>query len=128
MTINVRLQNPLPDSTLIDIMNTNMRFLLFYSETRDLSYFRDTARKVEKVIRETKFQNPNSENTRNINEIQFSTPDLNDQESFDSIDPQIQMTSRKVKYNYSNIQCWNCMTLGHSYIYCPQEIKQPFFF
>lgn len=131
VSMNLRLQNPLPDVTLIDILkknlNPNLRFLLFNAETRDINQFRDTARKAEKVIRDTKFQNP-SGLSRNVSEIEvFSSESLDS----DPSDPQIEaigFTSRKPKYDYSNIQCWNCSLFGHSYIYCSLEIKKPFCF
>ncbi|KAI8119916.1 hypothetical protein CVS40_8757 [Lucilia cuprina] len=70
VSMNIRLQNPLPDNTLIDIIkrniNSNLRFLLFSTDARDLNEFRDQARKAEKVIRETKFPNPNTTQSRNI--------------------------------------------------------------
>ncbi|KAI8114969.1 hypothetical protein CVS40_12746 [Lucilia cuprina] len=132
VSMNLRLQNPLPDVTLIEIMkrniNSNLRFLLFNTETQNLNEFRDTARKAEKVIRETKFQNPNTANSRNVNEINLP---LSGEEDSEGTDPQIdaiQVSNRRIRYDYSNIKCWNCMSLGHSYIYCTQEIKQPFCF
>ncbi|KAI8126494.1 hypothetical protein CVS40_3303 [Lucilia cuprina] len=129
VSMNLRLQNPLPDVTLIDILkknlNPNLRFLLFNAETRDINHFRDTARKAEKVIRDTKFQNPTGL-SRNVSEI-----DVSSSESVDSdlSDPQVEAIAhltRKPRFDYSNIQCWNCSLLGHSYIYCSQEIKKPF--
>lgn len=132
VTENLRLQTPLPDSTIIDIikrnLNSNLRFLLFNVQTQNLNEFRDTARKAEKVIKETKFQNTSTTNFKNINEVTFS---LDETEDFNITDPQIdaiKISDRKTKYDYSNIQCWNCMSLGHSYIYCSQEIRKPFCF
>lgn len=130
VSMNLRLQNPLPDITLIDIikknLNPNLRFLLFNADSKDLNLFRDTARKAEKVVNDTKFQNP-SGSSRNVNEIEIS----NETEESELSDPQIEAISfnkRKPKYDYSNIQCWNCLSYGHSYIYCGEEIKKPFCF
>lgn len=126
---NLRLKNPLPDSSLIDILkknlNSNMRFLLFSSEPKSLNDFRDSARKAEKVLRDNKSQTPITFQNRNISEIGISFDEA------DESDPQLealQISKRRNKFDYSNIQCWNCMSYGHSYIYCSQEIKQPFCF
>lgn len=132
VTLNLRLQNPLPDSTLMDIikrnLNSNLRFLLFNINATDLNEFRDQARKAEKFIRETKFSNPSTVQTRNIDELDVT---FEDEEKSKDIDPQleaIKILNRKGKFDYSGIQCWNCMSFGHSYIYCPDEIKKPFCF
>ena len=131
VSMNFRLQNPLPDVTLIDILkknlNPNLRFLLFNAETRDINQFRDTARKAEKVIRDIKFQSPPGL-SRNVSEIKDYQPESVDS---DLSDPQIEAIayiSRKPKFDYSNIQCWNCSSFEHSYIYCSQEIKKSFCF
>ncbi|GBP06340.1 Transposon Tf2-6 polyprotein [Eumeta japonica] len=59
VTMNLRLRNPLPDTTLMDIikrnLNSGLRFLLFSTGARDLDEFRDQARRAEKVIWESKF-------------------------------------------------------------------------
>ncbi|XP_046806055.1 uncharacterized protein LOC124419698 [Lucilia cuprina] len=132
VSMNLRFQNPLPDPTLIDIikrnLNPNLRFLLFNSDSRDLNEFRDKARKAEKVLRETRFQNPNIVQTRNVSEIEV-LPEEDD--SPETIDPQIEalkFSKKPTKYDFSNIQCWNCLLYGHSYIYCSKPIEKYFCF
>lgn len=132
VSMNLRLQSPLPDSTLIDIikrnLNPNLRFLLFNAQARDLNELRDTARKAEKVLRESKFQNPNISQPRDVHEIDMSA---DEPENYEPSDPQIEainISKRSSKYDYSNIQCWNCLAYGHSYIYCHKVIDKPFCF
>lgn len=132
VNMNMRLRNPLPDSSIIDILkrnlNQNLRFLLFNAEGRDLNAFRDVARKAEKVLRDTKFPSQNNPPVRNISEINTLSQDITDPEIIDPQIEAIQFNNRKVRYDYSGIQCWNCMDYGHSYIYCSHEIKRPFCF
>ena len=133
VAMNSRLQNPLPDVTLIDIMkrnlNPNLRFLMFNSDPRDINDFRDIARKAEKVLRETKFQTSNNIGTcRNINEIDTLLPEVGDSEYLDPQVEALKLPIKKVNHDYSGIKCWNCLEFGHSYIYCSEEIKKPFCF
>lgn len=132
VSMNLRLQNPLPDITLIDIMkrnlNSNLRFLLFNSDTKTLTDFREIARKAEGVLKENKFQNPNIVSARNISELDTT---MDEEDDPNMVDPQleaIKISTNRNKYDYSKIQCWNCMSLGHSYIYCSEEIRKPFCF
>lgn len=132
VAMNLRLQNPLPDVTLIDIMkrnlNPNLRFLMFNSDSRDINDFRDIARKAEKVLRETKLQTSNIVTSRNINEIDTLLPEVCGSEY---VDPQVEalkLPNKKFNHDYSGIKCWNCLEFGHSYIYCSEEIKKPFCF
>ncbi|GBP03957.1 hypothetical protein EVAR_91090_1 [Eumeta japonica] len=120
MVMNLRLQTPLTDDALIDIMkrnmNPNLRFLLFSSDSRDLNDFRDTARKAEKVLKDFKFQGPNVTHSRNVSEVEkICNEGIDDEIS----DPQVEafrISDRKPQFDYSRIQCWNCLDYGHSYI------------
>ncbi|KAI8118509.1 hypothetical protein CVS40_9864 [Lucilia cuprina] len=132
ISMNSRLRTPLPDSTLIDIVkrnvNSNLRFLLFNSEARSMNDFRDIARRAEKVLRDNKFQNPNLVSNRNVSELESSICEDNELEDNDPQLEAIHLSRKRNQNDYSQIQCWNCMSLGHSYIYCPEEIRKAFCF
>lgn len=131
ISMNTRLLNPLPDTTVIEILkkniNTNLQFLLFNAEPRDINQFRDTARKAEKVIKENKSQS-SSGLTRHVNEIEVLPLESDDYEAHDPQIEALNFIQRKTNYDFSKIQCWNCSSYGHSYIYCSEEIKTPFCF
>ena len=130
--LNSRLRNPMSESSLIDIMKRNLtpnlKCLLFNSLLRTLEDLKDTARKAEIVLKDNKMFNPYFGSNRNVSEIETS---VDESAELDALDPQIealQFSTRKNKYDYSKIQCWNCLSFGHSYIYCPEEIRKPFCF
>ncbi|KAI8116854.1 hypothetical protein CVS40_11144 [Lucilia cuprina] len=132
VSMNSRLQSPLPDSTVIDIIKRNLqanfRFLLFSSESKTLNDFRDIAQKAEKVLRDNKTFAPNSMPLRNVNEIEASESDVDESDISDPQLDALQMSKRSSKYDYSNIKCWNCLSYGHSYIYCDKAIIDQFCF
>ncbi|KAI8116061.1 hypothetical protein CVS40_11803 [Lucilia cuprina] len=132
ISMNARLRNPMSELTLIDIMkknlSPNLKFLLFNSSPKSLDDLREIARNAEIILRDNKFYSPYFVSTRNISEIE---PNPNDSDEVDSSDPQIeaiQFSKRISKPDYSGIKCWNCLKLGHSYIYCSEEIRSPFCF
>lgn len=131
LSMNCRLREPFPERTLIEIMKRNLlpnlKVLLFNSDPGTLDELKEIARKAERVIRDNKFQpNPGFQN-RTVNEIEASLCDNSDSEE---IDPQLEAIdfSKRLKPDYSRIQCWNCLAYGHSYIYCPEEIQTKFCF
>lgn len=133
VSLNLRLKNPLPDSTLVDIIKRNLqpslRFLVFSSETKTLNDFRDVARKAERVLRDNKNLPSYSGSTRSVNEV--ATSNEIDLDVSDTLDPQLEafkISNRTNKYDYSNINCWNCLSKGHSYIYCDKDISERFCF
>lgn len=90
VSMNSRLRNPMPEQTLIDItkrnLSPNLKFLLFNSETRSLDDLRDTARKAENVLKDSKYINPNIVPNRNISELETPREDTSD---LDCTGPQI---------------------------------------
>lgn len=132
ISMNSRMRSPLPDSALIDIIKRNLqpslRFLLFSSESKTLNEFRDIARKAERILRDNKSIVPNVSPMRNVSELDSMSSELDD---FSSDDPQLealQISKGNNKYDYSNIKCWNCLSNGHSYIYCDKDINERFCF
>lgn len=132
VSMNTRLQNPMPDCTLIDILkrniNFNMKLLLFSSGATTLNEFRGIARKAEMALRDNKFHISNVGQVRNVSEIEIN----DDRELSPEVeDPQLeafQIQKRRSKGDYSQIQCWNCSSYGHSFIYCPEEVRKSFCF
>ena len=114
--------------SLIEIIKKNVnpeiKVLLFISDPKDLGELRLLARKAEKLLLENKSNSVLR--TRQVNEISINTiPDESDQE----LDPQveaIQFSRRSTNFDYSKIKCWNCLSFGHSYIYCPEETRHIF--
>lgn len=132
ISMNLRLQSPLPDYTLLDIIKRNiqpnLRFLLFSSDSKSLNDFRDLARKAEKVLRDNKSFAPGAGQIRNVSEVNLIDNEISCPEI---IDPQLKafkFQRNNVKIDFSNIKCWNCLAYGHSYIYCGKEINKPFCF
>ena len=100
--------------------------MLFISDPKDLGELRLLARKAEKVLLENRTSvvyRP-----RQVNEISVETVlDEFNQESDPQVDA-MNMTRPYVKNDYSRIKCWNCLQMGHSYIYCPDEVRHLFCF
>lgn len=129
VNLNLRLRSPMDDASLIEIIkknvNPDLKVMLFISNPRDLAELRLLARKAEKVLLENKSNN-NFTRSRQINEISVDTvSDDSDQE----VDPQIEaikINRNFIKGDYSKIKCWNCLQLGHSYIYCEDKTRHVF--
>lgn len=134
ISMNARMREPIVEKTLIDIIkrnvNTNLKLLLFNTVPKTLHELRDLARNAEKVLKETKVSIPNVNNSRQINELEVGDceHEINDELI---IDPQIealQLPRQVTKPDYSKIKCWNCLSFGHSYIYCPEDTRHLFCF
>lgn len=133
VSMNSRMREPIAEKTLIDILkrnvHTNLKFMLFNTEPKTLHELRDHARNAEKVLCETKVALPHVNSTRQINEIEAVVDEDVDIDL--EVDPQIdaiQIPRRFSKPDYSKIKCWNCLALGHSYIYCPEDTRNLFCF
>lgn len=126
--LNLRLSNPMSDASLIEIIKKNvhadLKVMLFISDFKDLNKLRDLARKAEKVLSENKTGTLGRQ--QQINEITTeSETEFSDAPS----DPQVEahkVNGTWVNNDYSKIKCWNCLQLGHSYIYCPNETRNIF--
>lgn len=108
-------------------VHSNLRVMLFNTDPKSLHDLRDLAREAEKVINENRASLGENKPTRYVNEIGTNTvvEDVSNCEP----DPQIealQFNNRLAKPDYSGIKCWNCLSLGHSYIYCPEETRAVF--
>ncbi|GBP01425.1 hypothetical protein EVAR_101031_1 [Eumeta japonica] len=82
-----------------------------------------THRDAEKVIAENRSDN---KPLRCVNEIDAESAD--DASEFET-DPQVcalNLNRRSLKPDFSKIRCWNCQSMGHSYIYCPEEARNIF--
>ncbi|XP_075160303.1 uncharacterized protein LOC142233307 [Haematobia irritans] len=131
MQMNQRLRCPLSDSTLIEIMrenvNSELRLMLFGLDFGDVDELREIARRAERIIKENK--SPSNQITtrqRHINELRFEDPT---DESEGENDPQIEVlkiNKPNNKNDYSRIKCWNCLNMGHSFIYCPETVRHVF--
>lgn len=131
VAMNSRMRDPLVEAKLIGILkrnvHSNLRIMLFNTDPRSLHSLRDLARDAEKVINENRTSFLENKHSRHVNEIETNSvvENLSDCES----DPQIealQFSGRTSKPDYSKIKCWNCLSLGHSYIYCPEETRTVF--
>lgn len=132
ISMSARMQEPIAENRLIDILKrntiTNLRLMLFNTFPRSLHSLRDLARKAEKVLHESKIALPHIKPSRQVNEVDYAPVD--DEESECEPDPQVDalhFTRRSARTDYSKIKCWNCLKLGHSYIYCPDEGDRPKF-
>lgn len=128
ISMNSRLRNPIPERSLIDIIkrnvNANLKIIMFSSQPQTLDDLRDIARKGEEVLRDSKIHPMYS--SRHINELQIEKTETSDSEILDPQIEALQMPKRSLKSDYSRIMCWNCLILGHSYIYCPEEARNVF--
>lgn len=132
VSMNARLREPLSDNRLMAIIksnvNTNLKLMLFNVEPRSLQSLRERARGAEKILLEGKVPLiPNSRISRQVNEIEVNSVD--DEVNEAELDPQIEalrFPRRNTPPDYSKIKCWNCLALGHSYIYCPDEVRHKF--
>ncbi|GBP16028.1 hypothetical protein EVAR_101033_1 [Eumeta japonica] len=122
VSINSRMKEPLPDHKLIKILKknaqSNLRIMLFNTDPRSLYSLRNLARDAEKVIAENRSDN---KPLRCVNEIDAESAD--DASEFET-DPQVcalNLNRRSLKPDFSKIRCWNCQSMGHSYIYCPED-------
>lgn len=123
ISMNSRLKNPIPEKSLIEIIkknvNNNLKFIMFSSQPQTLDDLLDIARKGEDVLRESKIH------SLYPNRLQIEGSEVSDTE----VDPQLDalhMSKRFSKPDYSRIMCWNFLNLGHSYIYCPSEVRNIF--
>ncbi|XP_075145831.1 uncharacterized protein LOC142220532 [Haematobia irritans] len=124
--MNSRLRNPMDDASLIEIIKKNvlpeLKVMLVIVNPKSLGELRDLARTFEKVVRENK---THSHRTRQVDELSVDNGD----DLEDDFDPQvdaIRVARSHVKGDYSRIKCWNCLQMGHSYIYCPDETRRVF--
>lgn len=131
LSLNSRMSESLTDSRLINILkknvNSELRLMLFNSDSGDLQSLRDLARKAERVLKENKAPMAPKISSRHVNEMEIETP--KEEDSDYEFDPQleaIQFSKPFSKPDYSRIKCWNCLSLGHSYIYCPEESRAIF--
>ena len=127
-SMNLRMRQPIAESTLIDILkrnsHTNLKLMLFNADARSAFELRDYARRAEKVLMESKVQFPSVSSNRHVSEID----NVVEEEEYE-LDPQIDafnISKRPSKPDYSKIKCWNCLALGHSYIYCTDEQRHVF--
>lgn len=131
VAMNCRMKEPIADMTLIDILkrnvNGNLKIMLFNTNPKNLHDLRDLARNAEKLLQEGKLNVSLSSVNRQINEIDMSpNEDVDTDVEFDPQIEAMQLTRRKP--DYSKIKCWNCLLLGHSYIYCPDDTRHLFCF
>lgn len=129
--MNQRLKTPMTDSSMIEIMKKNvypdLRTMLFISDPKDLGELRDLARKAEKVLQENRSQMTHAApRARQVNEIRVES---DSEEYEEETDPQVEaLRVTRLRNDYSGIKCWNCLQMGHSYIYCPDEPRHTFCF
>lgn len=128
LAMNSRMKVSITENRLVNIIRKNvipeLKVMLFNSKTNNLHTLRDVARNAEKILKENKTMYPTKIVTRHINELEIQPEDIEFEE-----DPQIEameFSQRTVKPDYSHIKCWNCLTFGHSYIYCPEETRALF--
>lgn len=131
VSLNSRMSESLSENRLMNILQKNikpeLRLMLFSSRPTDLHNLRDIAREAEKVIKENKGVIPSKTLHRQVNALELTSDDEEDKDF--EYDPQIevlQISRRPVKPDYSRIKCWNCLSLGHSYIYCTDVIRSLF--
>ena len=132
ISMNLRMGEPICDRTLIDILkrnsSTNLKLMLFNADAQTVFELRDYARKAEKVLQESKIQFPPLSSSKHVNEIETHPQGEAFEEEIE-FDPQIEalnLPKRFSKPDYSKIKCWNCLSFGHSYIYCPEETRHVF--
>lgn len=132
VSLNSKMSESLSENRLMSILQKNikpeLRLMLFSSKPTDLHNLRDIAREAEKVLKENKGALPSKTLLqRQVNALEVTSDDEEDMDL--ESDPQIaalQLSRRPVIRDYSRIKCWNCLTLGHSYIYCPETTRALF--
>lgn len=131
LSLNSKMTESISENRLVKILkknvNSDLRLMLFNSDTDDLHTLRDVARNAEKMLRENKSTQPTKIVNRSVHELDVASASEEDLD-FEN-DPQIdalQFSQRSFKPDYSRIKCWNCLVMGHSHIYCPEETRALF--
>lgn len=131
LAISYKMKEPMSEERLVNIIkknvSTELKFMLFNSETTDLHALREVARKAETIIKETKQTHPIKNLNRQVHELELES--LQGDGLGSEEDPQIealQFSARAKKSDYSHIKCWNCLSFGHSYLYCPEDTRNLF--
>lgn len=131
LALNSKMTESLSENRLVRILRKNvipeLKLMLVNSDAKDLHTLREVAKNLEEILKENKGTHPTKFVSRTVNELDAAS--TSDEELDFENDPQIealQFSQRSFKPDYSRIKCWNCLSMGHSYIYCPEETRALF--